>query len=316
MKKRLALGMVISASLAMASVGGMAYAEDAEKSYEGLKIAYTCQDLTNTYFVEVAKGVQDRCDELGIEVNIHDGKGDIANQVTAFENFVSEGIEGIIVSPIDQTALEPSVEMAKEAGINVISGNQLVEGSEAFVTPPEYEYGFTIGKRAGEWIRDELDGKAKVAIFDYPELESIIDRGNGIEEGILSVAPEAEIVARQSANSTEKGMTNMENILQANPDVEVVVCVNDAGALGAYEAMMAAGKESDRVFIGGLDAIDEALNKINEGGIYRATVDIQPYETGKLFVDTLLDVMENGPIEETIAIPMKVVDASNISDYK
>ncbi|MDO4343554.1 MAG: sugar ABC transporter substrate-binding protein [Eubacteriales bacterium] len=315
MRKKL-LGTMITVSLAASVIGTAALAEEESKNYEGVKIAYTCQDLTNTYFVEVANGVQDRCDELGIEVNIHDGKGDIANQVTAFENFISEGIQGIIVSPIDQTALVPSVKAAQEAGIHVISGNQLVEGSEAFITPPEYEYGFMIGERAGEWIRDELDGQAKVAIFDYPELESIIDRGNGIEEGILSVAPDAEIVARQSANSTEKGMSNMENILQANPDVEVVVCVNDAGALGAYEAMMAAGKDSDRVFIGGLDAIDEALNKIKEGGIYRATVDIQPYETGKLFVDSLLEVMENGPIEETIQVPMKVVDASNIDEYK
>ncbi len=288
---------------------------EADSKDETLKIAYTCQDLTNTYFVDVAKGVKDRCAELGIEVNILDGKADIANQVTAFENLIAEGVDGIIVSPIDQTALQPSVAAAIEAGIPVISGNQLVEGSQAFVTVPEYDYGFVIGEEAGKWIKDNLDGKAEVAIFDYPELESIIDRGNGIAEGILSVAPDAEIVARQSANSTEKGMANMENILQANPNVEVVVCVNDAGALGAYEAMMAAGKESDRVFIGGLDAISEALNKIKEGGIYRATVDIQPYETGKLFVDTLLDVKENGPVEETIVIPMKVVNESNISEY-
>lgn len=289
--------------------------EAAPEGEKKLKIAYTCQDLTNTYFVDVANGVKDRCEELGIEVNILDGRADVANQITAFENLTAEGIDGIIVSPIDQTALEPSVAAAIEAGIPVISGNQLVEGSQAFVTVPEYDYGFAIGEEAGKWIKENLDGKAKVAIFDYPELESIIDRGNGIEEGILSVAPDAEIVARQSANSTEKGMANMENILQANPDVEVVACVNDAGALGAYEAMMAAGKESDRVFIGGLDAISEALNKINEGGIFRATVDIQPYETGKLFVDTLLEVKESGPIEDTIVIPMKVVNASNIGEY-
>lgn len=79
---------------------------------------------------------------------------------------------------------------------------------------------------------------------------------------------------------------------------------------------MAAHKDSDRFFIGGLDATDEALNKIKEGGIYRATVDIQPFESGKLFVDTLIKVMQEGPIEETINIPMKVVNASNISDYK
>lgn len=283
---------------------------------KSIKIAYSCQDLTNTYFVEVANGVKARCEELGIEVNIVDGKADAANQVTSFENFIAEGLDGIIVSPVDEASLVSYVEAAQEAGIPVIAGNQLVKGTSAFVTVPEYSYGFAIGEAAGKWILEELDGKAKVAIFDYPELESVIDRGNGIQEGILSVAPEAQIVARQSANSTEKGMANMENILQSNPDVEVVVCVNDAGALGAYEAMMAAGKESDRVFIGGLDAISEALTKIGEGGIYRATVDIQPYETGKLFVDTLLKVIEEGPIEETIEIPMKVVDASNIADYQ
>lgn len=282
---------------------------------EGLKIAYTCQDLTNTYFVDVARGVEDRCKELGIEVNIVDGKADVANQITSFENFTAEGLDGIIVSPVDQTALVPALEAAQAAGIPVISGNQLVEGSDAFITVPEYEYGFVIGEEAGKWIKEKLDGKAKVAIFDYPELESIIDRGNGIEEGILSQAPEAEIVARQSANSVEKGMANMENILQANPDVEVLVGVNDSGALGGYEAVMAAGKDSERFFVGGLDAIAEALDKIREGGIYRATVDIQPYETGKLFVDTMVNVIENGPVEETITIPMKVVNESNISDY-
>lgn len=283
---------------------------------EGLRIAYTCQDLTNTYFVEVSRGVQDRCKELGIEVNIVDGKADVANQITAFENFISKKLDGIIISPIDETALVPSVKAAKGAGIPVISGNQLVEGSDAFITVPEYDYGFAIGEEAGKWIKENLDGKAKVAIFDYPELESIIDRGNGIQEGILSQAPEAEIVARQSANNPEKGMANMENILQANPDVQVLACVNDAGALGAYEAVMAAHKDSEQFFIGGLDATDEALNKIKDNTIYRATVDIQPYESGKLFVDTLLEVMQNGAIEETINIPMKVVNASNISDYK
>lgn len=280
-----------------------------------VKLAFTCPDLTNTYFVEVAKGVQDRCDELGIKVTINDGKADLANQVSAFENFISQGVDAVIVSPIDEQGLVPSVKAAHAAKIPVIAGNQNVEGSDAFITVPEYEYGFAIGENAGQWIADKMGGKAKVAIFDYPELKSIIARGNGIQEGILSKAPNAEIVARQSANNPEKGMTNMENILQSNPDVDVLVCVNDAGALGGYEAVMAAGKASDKFYIGGLDATKEALDKIKEGGIYRATVDIQPYETGKLFVDTALKVLKSGSIADTIEIPMKVVDAGNIADY-
>ncbi|MEG1012532.1 MAG: substrate-binding domain-containing protein, partial [Ruthenibacterium sp.] len=104
-------------------------------------------------------------------------------------------------------------------------------------------------------------------------------------------------------------------ILQSNPNVEVLVCVNDAGALGAYEVVMAANKASDKWYIGGLDAAAEALAKIKEGGIYRATVDIQPLKSGKSFVDTAVKVLESGPIADPIVIDMKVVDASNIAEY-
>ena len=323
MKKFLAVMASLALSVSMmagcsSSAAPSSAASGASSGADGepLKIAYTCQDLSNTYFVEVCNGVKERCEELGYEVIIHDGKADAANQVTAFENFIAQGVDAIIVSPIAEQALIPSVEAAHEAGIPVIAANQNVEGSDAFLTVPEYDYGFTIGEHAGKWITEKLGGKAKVAIFDYPELESIIARGDGIQDGILSQAPDAEIVARQSANNPEKGMANMENILQANPDVEVLVCVNDAGALGAYEVVMAANKASDNWYIGGLDATDEALEKIKEGGIYRATVDIQPFESGKTFVDTAVSVVEEGPIEETIVIPMKVVDSTNIDEYK
>ncbi len=308
MKKMLVCLLTVVLALSVVS-GGLAQ----EKKY---KIAYTCQDLSNTYFVEICNGIKDYCKEMGYEAIIHDGQAAVANQVSAFENFIAQGVHAIIVSPIDEQALIPSVKAAQEAGIPVIAANQNVQGANAFITVPEYAYGYTIGEHAGKWIAEKLAGKAEVAIFDYPELESIIARGDGIAEGILSKAPDAKIVARQSANNPEKGMANMENILQAHPNVEVLVCVNDAGALGAYEVVMAAGKASDRWYIGGLDATPEALNKIKEGGIYRATVDIQPYASGSLFVKTAVKVMEEGSIAEPIVIDMKVVDSSNIGDYK
>lgn len=329
MKKLLVVCLMLALTVAMfAGCGNQAEPTDAAippaaneapnveaPAEKKLKIAYTLPDLSNTYFVEVSNGVKERCKELGIEVIIHDGKSDVANQVTAFENFIAQKVDAIIVSPLDEKALVPSVKAAVDAGITVIAGNQNVEGSQAFLTVPEYEYGLTIGEDAGQWIVDKLDGEAEVAIFDYPELESIIARGDGIQDGILNKAPNAKVVARQSANNPEKGMAAMENILQAHPNVEVLVCVNDAGALGAYEVIVSANKASDRFYIGGLDATQEAIAKIAEGSIYRATVDIQPFQSGKLFVDTALKVRDSGPIADTIEIPMKVVDAANVGDY-
>lgn len=287
--------------------------EDASGEY---KLAYSVQNISNTYFVEVARGVQERCDELGIEVIIHDGKSDAANQVTAFENFISQGVNAIICSPVDPVALEPAIESAHDSGIVVVAGNQDIEGRDAFVTVPEYEYGLVIGQAAGKWIADNLDGEAEVAILDYPEIESIIARADGMRDGLLEYAPNAKVVAQQSANNNADGMAAMEAILQSNPNVEVVIGVNDAGALGAYEAMMASGNvDAECMFFGGLDATQEALDAIKDGGIYRATVDIQPYETGRLFVDTAIEAIEKGGIEDTIIIPMQLVDASNIDKY-
>lgn len=280
------------------------------------KLAYSVQNISNTYFVEVARGVEDRCKELGIEVTIHDGKSDAANQVTAFENFISQGVDAIICSPVDPVSLESAVGNAHDKGIKIVAGNQDINGRDAFVTVPEYEYGLVIGQAAGKWIAEKLDGEAEVAILDYPEIESIIARADGMRDGLLEFAPKAKIVAQQSANNPAKGMAAMEAILQSNPDVEVLIGVNDSGALGAYEAMLASGKaNTDRMFFGGLDATQEALDAIKAGGIYRATVDIQPYETGKLFVDTAIEAIKKGSIEETVIIPMKLVDESNIDQY-
>lgn len=295
---------------------GSTFSVSAADAPEKLKVGYTTYTMVNAYFNSVCNGVQDRCDELGYDLTIHDGQNDVGRQIDAIENFISQKMDVIIVSPYDAAAFDEVLQKAHDAGIIVINGNQECTGyKDAFITVPEYEYGYTLGCEAGKWIKDKLDGNAQVAVLDAPELEAVIQRANGIIDGIHEYAPDAEIVAQQPAIEAEKGMEGVETALQANPDINVVVGVNDAGALGGFEAIMAAGKDSDTFFVGGCDATDEALKKIADGTIYRATVDSSPYETGKLFVDTALDVMENGPKTETIAADMKIVNADNVEDY-
>lgn len=286
-----------------------------EAANQKLKIGFTVANLSNTYFVDLSEGLKARAKELGYDVTVHDGKGDAAQQVNAIENFITQKLDVIVISPVDDKALEPVVKKAKEAGITVISSNQNVTGSDAFLTVPEYEYGMAIGEVAGQWIADKLNGSAEVAIIDYPELKVIIERANGIKDGILKHAPDAKIVANQSANTVEKGMRAMETILQAHPNVKVVAAVNDAGALGVYEVVKAAKKDTPDFFIGGLDATQEALKKIKEDGIYRATIDIDPQGMGRQLVDTAVKVLAEGPIAEPIAVNMIPVTLDNVGDF-
>lgn len=281
-----------------------------------MRFGYSTMDLANPYFVTVTNGVKDRAAELGIEVTVHDAKSDAASQVTAIENFIAQGMDAIIVSPIDPKACEQLIDMAHEAGIPFINPHQLIEGNDANINLKDFDYGFAGGTIAGEWIANEMGGEAEVAILGFPQMEALIERANGIKAGILAKAPNAKIVSEQSANTPEQGMQAAETIMQAHPGVKVICGTNDAGALGAMEAVKAMGMATDDFCIVGLDATGEALAKMKMAdSIYRGTVDIDPYGTGKLIIDISLEVIENGPIAEMVKIPMIPVTAANIDKY-
>lgn len=305
----------VATSLALVgSITGCSKKEDAKTEKSEKTYAYTVQTLDNPYFATLSEGFKEACDKEGIKSIISNGEQDPAKQISQIENFINQKVDAIVISPTDDKALEAVVQEAKDAGITVISCNQEVKGTDAFITVPEYEYGETIGKVAADWINEKFDKKVDVLVLDYPEIESIIARGDGIRDA-LKKAPNANIVNSISANTPEKGSRAMETTLQQYPDVKVVVGVNDAGVLGAYEVVMAANKATDDFFMGGLDSTDKALALISQGTIYRATVDINPKGTGKLILDTIKKVEEEGKQENPISIDMIPVTEENVSEF-
>jgi len=274
---------------------------------KGLRMGYTSMDLANPYFVEVARGMQDRAKELGVELTVHDGKADAASQISATENFIAQKMDAIILAPIAPDAMVPIVDEAKKAGIRVINSPQRIPNADAWYSVAEFEYGKSIGDIAGKYITEKLGGNAKVAVLTFPEVPSLIARGDGIKAGLKEFAPNAVIVAEQSALSPDKGAAAAENILQANPDARVFVGVNDAGILGAYEAIKASGMPQEEFALFGLDATADAVKLIKEGGMYKATVDITPYKVGQNTIDLAIGVIKSGPIDGLIKFDMSPV---------
>lgn len=311
MKKRISLIVLL---VVLFSIAGCS---SKEKDNNGeLTIAYTTQTLANPYFVTVANGFEEYAKEKGIKTMVTDGKQDASAQVSQIENFIAQKVDAIVVTPVNDKALEDVVKQAIDAGIVVVAANQDFPNSQAFVTIPEYELGKSLGDVTGKYIKDTWgDGAVKVVVFDYPEVESIIARGDGIRDGIIENAPNAKIVQSISANTPEKGAAAMEAVLQKYPNVQVVAGVNDAAILGAYEVVMASGKSNDKFYMGGMDATDQALELIEKNTIYRTTIDINPSGTGKILIDTVLDVIKNGAKKEPIAIDLIPVTRENISNY-
>jgi len=132
------------------------------------------------------------------------------------------------------------------------------------------DLGRAAGKFAANLINRDMSGSAKVVILDYPDLPNTVARADAIESTLKELAPGAVIVGRFMGGTREKGLASLEAALQANPDINVVVSINDAGAYGAMMALKAAGKDPAKTAVIGIDAEKEALKLVKEGGMYRA----------------------------------------------
>ncbi|MCB6609729.1 sugar ABC transporter substrate-binding protein [[Clostridium] symbiosum] len=301
---------------APANEAGSAESASAD-SGKKMKIGLSVMDLSNSYFAEFSNGAQKYADENGIDLVINDPQSDTQKQVSAIENFVSSGCDAIIVSALDAESSRGAIAEAEAAGIRVITETTFIEEATSCVTFEEYNFGYALGTAAGKWISEELGGKAEYAILNQPTLPQVIERENGIRAGIEEYAPDAELAATAAANLTDTGMRAAENILQAHPDVQVILGVNDSGALGAYEAVMASGVNTDHFFVGGCDGASEALSKIKEGTIYRASAGLElPNEDiGRLCMDYAVKAANGEKLESIYYLDCVAIDGSNVDTY-
>ena len=270
-----------------------------------VKIGFSIMVGDNPYFVAVKKGFEDRAKELGIEAVVVDAKYDAQTQYSQVENFISSGVNAIAIAPVDHKSLTTVVAAAQKKGIVVVAEAQGIENADANVIVNDYDYGVANGKNVAKWINEKLGGEANVLIISQDNVEAVIQRGNGIVDTIKKEAPKAHIVARQPGDTPEAAMKIAEAALTAHPEINVIACVNDSSALGAYEAVKAQVKDTSLFYVGGADKTDEAVAKMKEpGSFYRATIDIDPYGTGKKCVDVMVDYLKNGSKHETFYFNM------------
>ena len=167
------------------------------------------------------------------------------------------------------------------------------------------------GNIAGQYLVDQLDGKGKIVeIMGIMGTNVAQDRSKGFNQ-IMEETPGFEIVAQQAADfDRAKAMEVMENILQANPEIDGIYAANDEMALGALEAIEAAGR-LDEITLIGCDAIDPSLEKIREGKL-EATIAEPPFFLGKNAVFTALDVLAGTEVEADVILDSNLVTAENV----
>lgn len=243
-------------------------------------------------------------DAPGFKVTVADAAQDNSKQVSQVENFITQQVDLLIISPNEAKPLTAVVKKAYDAGIPVIVLDRKVEGDAytAYIGGDNE----AIGKKAGEYYANTMlpEGGKVVEISGLAGSTPAAERAAGFREGIKA-NPKVEIVGIQSAEwLREKGQTAMDALLKSNPDIDAVYSHNDPMAEGAYLAAKSAGKESELKFTG-IDALPIASGGIKavEAGRLDATF---VYPTGgreavamakQLLVDCKTDVPKSTTLE-------------------
>ena len=280
-----------------------------------LVIGFANYSLDNPYCATMAEGAAERAAELGIELNVVDNQQDATHQVGALENFITMGVDGILILPVSNVAIEHVVEEAVAAGIPVIANSQQVDAANMFVAADDFEMGYNLGIATAEWLNTYNDGEGSVAYLNAPHIPHTIPREEGFLQAIETYAPNAEVVMQVPGGDAETALASAEAIIQAHPDIAAIAAYNDAAGIVAAHAAEAAGIDPARIFVGGVDATPEALELIREGGHFKATVDNIPFDNGRLLIDFIVRLIDGEEMEFNYAISTRIVNASNIHEY-
>lgn len=263
-------------------------------------IGFSISTLNNPFFVTLNDGAEAKAEELGATLSVVDAQDDAAKQASDVEDLIQQGVDLILINPVDSEAVASAVEAANAANIPVITVDRSAEGGE--VISHIASDNMAGGEMAGEHLLSLVGDGAQVAELEgIPGSSAARERG----EGFNSVASDSlDVVARQTANfNRAEGLTVMENILQSNPEVEGVFAHNDEMALGALEAIDAAGLDIPVV---GFDATDDAVQAVEDGRL-AATVAQKPDLIGEMAVETAVQHLDGEEVEASIPVELELV---------
>lgn len=276
-------------------------------------VALVVKTLNHPFFIDMQKGAEEAAKAAGVELVVQAAEReiDVERQMQIIENLIQRKVNALVVAPSGSREIVPVVIKANQANIPVLVVDTRVDAAAlkaaggktaTFIGSDNYEG----GKLAGEFMVQKMGGKARIAVLEgIPGHETGDARLRGFRDAVKG-SPGMEIVASQPANwERDQGYNVFQNIMQAHPDVNAMFAANDLMALGALEAIAAAGK-AGKVTVVGFDALDEARAAVKKGAM-AGTVAQDPAQMGRVGVEWAARVLKGETPPAEIAVPIQFV---------
>ena len=266
MKKR------ILAAVLVLSVTGLMLTGCADTRGDGtVKVGISIQSLSNAYWAGVMGKLEEQMEAKGWDYTIVGCENNAGTQVGQVENFIISGCDLIMVHPADAESLEGICGEAMEAGIKVMCWDGPMENTTANWVLDNTDLGREIGKTAAEFINGHYteDEKAQVTVIGYPSTKVLLERADGIKEGLEeSCEDNYEIIAEVDGLEAPEAQTNVETVMSAHPDANVFVGVCAGAMIGSNEALLAEfgkGNIPDNYGVITTDVTQQQLDSLEAG---------------------------------------------------
>lgn len=264
------------------------------------KIGLVISTQNNPFFVTLKEGAEGKAKDLGDELIVLDSQNDPSKELANVEDLLVKGIDVLLINPTDSDAVVSAVRAANRQKVPVVTLDRAAnKGKVVSHVASDNVLG---GEMAGNYIIEKLGGKGKVVELEgIPGTTAARDRGEGFNK---SAKGKLDIVAKQPADfDRTKGLTVMENILQAQPEIDAVFAHNDEMALGATKAIEATGRN---IMVVGFDATDDAVAAVKAGNL-AATVAQKPAEIGAKGVEIADKIAKKEEVPANVPVALELI---------
>lgn len=280
-----------------------------------LTIGSVIMNTSGEWFAEVIAGQEAAAKDLGVKFSIVSSDNEVSKESDNVATYVAQQVDALVISPLSVDASVAAVENAKDASIPVVNWNTTVNtDTEGFVGVSNYDLGGKTGEYVKEYVEKNFPDGCKMAIIGNSSYEVGVERCKGFKDAIQDVAG-LEVVAEQDAELQEEGLDITEQILTANPDVQLIWAWNQTSLLGCVAALQNAGN-TDVVVMGTDMSVDLAKDMQSDNVKLQAITTQMPYDIGYKAVENAVKAAKGETIDKETLVPLKTYTKDNADEVQ
>jgi ribose transport system substrate-binding protein len=306
---------VLTAALALAAAALSGCANPGDSG--AVKLGYVVNFGSHEWYQNVIKGAEDAAKDAGFEFAWADANVDLSKQITQAENLLTQGVDVLMLSPVDPEGLSSVMSRAAERDVPVVTESNTVPDAETAVGIENREAARMLGEWAGDYITTTLRTQAKVLIVGLPTQVDTRDRVDGFKDGLAASGADFEIVQEVNGGGLkDQALKVSADAITAHPDINMIFGINDDSALGGTQAYQEAGLDMAKLTTLGFGVEGRAgKTALTSGGPYKAGLGMFPEYVGRTLVEQAKAVHDGADVPERTITPAAVLTPENLGEY-